>query len=125
MKKYLIVLISIIILCGCSTANNSDNIKQEEQEFITATEINKIMSDDNYILLDVRTKEEYSESHIVDSINIPYDEIINDVELDKSKIILIYCRSGKRASIALENLESLGYTAYNMGGIDNINLPKE
>ena len=47
------------------------------------------------------------------------------VNIDKDKTILVYCRSGKRATTAVEKLKSLGYTAYNMGGLDNIDLPKK
>ena len=47
------------------------------------------------------------------------------VNIDKDKTILVYCRSGKRALTAVEKLKSLGYTAYNMGAIDNIDLPKK
>ena len=43
------------------------------------------------------------------AINIPYDEIDENVELSKEKTILVYCRSGKRSSIAYEQLTSLGY----------------
>ena len=69
---------------------------------------------------------EYDEKHIVDSILIPYDEISDKtVNIDKDKTILVYCRSGKRAATAVEKLKNLGYTAYNMGGIANIDLPKE
>jgi rhodanese-related sulfurtransferase len=57
---------------------------------------------------------------------IPYDEISDKtVNIDKNKTILVYCRSGKRATTAVEKLKSLGYTAYNMGGLDNIDLPKK
>ena len=47
------------------------------------------------------------------------------IDIDKDKTILVYCRSGKRATTAVEKLKRLGYTAYNMGGIANIDLPKE
>ena len=73
-----------------------------------------------------KKQEEYNEKHIVGSILIPYDKIsAQTVKIDKDKTILVYCRSGKRAATALEKLKELGYTAYNMGGLANIDLPKE
>lgn len=106
MKKILILL--ILILCGC----NSNKL-----------DLNKIMEENQYIIIDVRTKDEYLESHVIDSINIPYDEI--DETIDKSKVILVYCKSGKRSEIAYNKLKTLGYEVYDLGSFDTIDLPKE
>ena len=77
-----------------------------------------------YLILDVRTKEEYDESHVKDAVNIPYDLIDESTDIDKNFIIFVYCKSGKRADIAKEKLESLGYNVYNLGGINDIDLEK-
>ena len=82
--------------------------------------IQEIKNANNYILVDVRTKEEYDEGHLKDALNIPYDIIDENVELDKSKTILVYCKSGKRASTAETTLKNLGYTVYNLGGFEQI-----
>ena len=79
-----------------------------------------IIDESNYIIVDVRTQEEYDEGHIKDSINIPYDTINENTELDKSKTILVYCKSGKRSSIAESNLTNLGYKVYNLGAYESI-----
>ena len=130
MKKIIkgLLLISVIcLLCACRNNKNTESkIMFDSNGFLTKEAIKNIQTEDDYIILDVRTKEEYVEKHIVDSILIPYDEIsAKTINIDKNKIILVYCRSGRRASTAVEKLKDLGYTAYNMGGIDNINLPKE
>lgn len=130
MKKIIkgLLLISVIcLLCACRNNKNTESkITLDSNGFLTKEAIKNIQTEDDYIILDVRTKEEYVEKHIVDSILIPYDEIsAKTINIDKNKIILVYCRSGRRASTAVEKLKDLGYTAYNMGGIDNINLPKE
>lgn len=113
MKKIIVTLILVLLLMGC---NN------KETETIT---LEKTLKENNYIIVDVRTKEEYDTSHVVDSINIPYDTIDENTNLDKSKIIIVYCRSGKRSSIAAETLKKLGYTVLDLGAFDNINLDKE
>lgn len=130
MKKIIkgLLLISVIcLLCACRNNKNTESkIMFDSNGFLTKEAIKNIQTEDDYIILDVRTKEEYVEKHIVDSILIPYDEIsAKTINIDKNKIILVYCRSGRRASTAVEKLKDLGYTAYNIGGIDNINLPKE
>ena len=70
----------------------------------------------------MRTQQEYDEGHIPQAICIP-NEIIglreNIEELpDKSQMILVYCRSGRRSKEAAEKLASLGYTnVIEFGGI--------
>ena len=81
---------------------------------ITAAEAKKIMdTEEGYIILDVRTQEEYNESHIPGAILIPNTEIdgrAEEVLTDKDQLILVYCRSGRRSKMAAEALVELGYT---------------
>jgi phage shock protein E len=64
-----------------------------------------------FLLLDVRTKEEYLEDHIPGAVNLPYDEIDkNKPDSPKDKLIIVYCRSGRRSAIAAEALKGLGFT---------------
>ena len=64
-----------------------------------------------YILIDVRTDEEYQAGHIPTSINIPFDVITDNLPTeDTDALIIVYCRSGRRSGIATEALTELGYT---------------
>lgn len=112
MKKIIIILLSILLLIGCNNKEETNTLEE-------------ILKENNYIIVDVRTKEEYDTSHVVDSINIPYDTIDENIDLDKSKTIMVYCKSGKRSSIASETLENLGYNVLDLGAFDSINLDKE
>ena len=91
-------------------------------EQITAEEAKKIMdSGEEHIILDTREQDEFDEGHIPGAILIPYTEIENKAEAmlpDKDKLILVYCRSGRRSKIAAESLAKLGYTnVKEFGGI--------
>ena len=91
-------------------------------EQITAEDAKKIMdSGEEHIVLDTREKDEFDEGHIPGAILIPYTEIENKAEEmipDKDKLILVYCRSGRRSKIAAESLAKLGYTnVKEFGGI--------
>ena len=81
---------------------------------ITAEEVKQIMdSEEGYIILDVRTQEEYSQGHIPGAIVISHEEIAEKAEgvlTDKNQLILVYCRSGRRSKLAAEALVELGYT---------------
>ena len=85
----------------------------------------ELMETTDYVIVDVRTEEEYNTGHITGAINIPYDQIDENVDLDKEKLIFVYCVSGGRSSVAEETLTSLGYDVYNLGAYENIDLPKE
>ncbi|MDL2290950.1 rhodanese-like domain-containing protein [Desulfovibrio sp. OttesenSCG-928-F20] len=91
---------------------------------LSAQEAKAIMdSGEPYVLLDVRTEEEFQERHIKGAILIPYTEVISRAaaELpDKDAVVLIYCRSGRRSAIAANDLIKIGYTrVYDFGGIND------
>lgn len=118
MKKILLILILTLCLCGCNNkTDNNDSLNKEN--------LKKLMNENEYIILDVRTDEEFKESHLVDAINISYDLIDENVDLDKEKIIFVYCKSGNRSKIAYDKLIKLGYRVYDLGAYSNIDLPKE
>ena len=125
MKKIIIVLMLGLLLMGCSAKRMKDERDNKVKEYLTKEELKEVMADNDYIIVDVRTPLEYEEKHIVDAINIPYGEVTNDVSLYKNKVVLLYCKSGKRADIAYESLYALGFKVYNLGGIEDIDLPKD
>lgn len=83
-------------------------------EQITAKEAKTIMdSKKDYVILDVRTKEEFDKSHIKGAVLIPDYEIeqrAKSILTDKEQLILVYCRSGRRSKNAASKLVALGYT---------------
>ncbi len=80
---------------------------------ITAKEAKEIMeSESNYVVLDVRTQEEYEEGHIAGAVLIPDYEIAERAEerlTNKEQLILVYCRSGRRSKSAAAELTAMGY----------------
>ncbi|MEG0541046.1 MAG: rhodanese-like domain-containing protein [Angelakisella sp.] len=91
---------------------------------ITAEEAKKMMDgESDYIILDVRTKEEFDEGHINNAVLIPDSEIKQRAEAElpqKDQLILVYCRSGRRSAAAAEELVSMGYTnVKDFGGISD------
>ena len=114
-----VVLMLISLLVGCS-GGNSKNVYEQ----ITPAEAKALMdSEDGYIILDVRTPEEFAERHIEGAILIPDYEIGEKAEsilTDKDQLILVYCRSGRRSKNAANELAALGYTNIKeFGGIND------
>jgi len=120
MKRFVPFLFSFLLLAGCAAPAESVDSYQQ----ISMDEAIAIMeSESNYIILDVRTPEEFAEKHIPDAINIP-NETIGTEEIpelpDKAQLILVYCRSGNRSKQASEKLAALGYTnIVEFGGIND------
>ena len=112
MKKVLFLLIAVILLTACG--HTEENDREAVYMNITAEEAKQIMdSEEGYIILDVRTQEEYDEGHIPGAIVISHEEIAEKAEevlTDKDQLILVYCRSGRRSKLAAEALVELGYT---------------
>ena len=110
--KGLIIVLSILLSLFGLTACGGDNNNSYEQ--ITPQEAKTIMDTENdYIIIDARTDEEFAEGHINNAILIPEYEIADRAEKelpDKEQLILVYCRSGRRSKIASEELVKLGYT---------------
>ena len=119
MKKIIPFLMALLLLAGCGAQSEESTYRQ-----VNAEEADSMMEEESgYIILDVRTAQEYSEKHIPGAINIPNETIgTEDIpELpDKEQLILVYCRSGNRSKQASEKLVKLGYTnIIEIGGINS------
>ena len=112
MKKLVFLLLAVMMLTACG--QDKENDQGAVYVNITAEEAKQIIdSEEGYIILDVRTQEEYDQGHIPGAIVISHEEIAEKAEevlTDKDQLILVYCRSGRRSKIAAEALAELGYT---------------
>lgn len=119
MKKNLI-LISLIILTGCS---NKTEIKTGK---INCEQKNILVEEKNAVIIDVRTTDEYKESHMKNAINIPYDQIKKQItkeeNINKETPIIVYCKSGARSNKAYNTLIEQGYkNVYDLGALSKCN----
>jgi len=81
---------------------------------------NLIEENNELLILDVRSANEFKESRISSAINIPVDELegeIYELEDYKDRPILVYCKSGKKSSVACSLMEEEGFSKlYNLRG---------
>ena len=124
--KYLVTLIVVaLIVFVVFYTQSSDNEVDDHRinEGVAAHEIHpgdvaeKIEKGEDFILLDVRTPEEYEEIHLKDALLLPVQKLsqatLNEIGLGedaKDKEIILYCRSGNRSETAYNIMSSLGYT---------------
>ena len=123
MKKVLIIGFAVLF-CGLTlvACSKAESKKENTFEQITPAEAKALMdSESGYVILDVRTEEEFNEAHIEGAVLIPDYEISAKAEsilTDKEQLILVYCRSGRRSKNAAKELATLGYTnVKEFGGI--------
>lgn len=110
---FTVVVSFIIFSCNGQTSKNSKTIDAK-------TFAEKIKTTENPQILDVRTPEEFESEHIENAKNINWlgDSFMKDAKnLDKTKPVFIYCKSGGRSSKATQKLEELGFTSiYELDG---------
>ncbi len=108
MGKSLLFLIAIL---GMITTEAFGHKSDCETVNITTKEL-LMLADSGVLLVDVRTPQEYAEGHIREAVNIDMlepDFLMRMDKLDKTKPIIIYCRSGNRSSRAVQQLQSLHF----------------
>jgi rhodanese-related sulfurtransferase len=88
---------------------------------ISPEDAKELIDQGGVTLLDVRSKLEYGTGHIKGAVCLPFDLIAADaagLPKDKDAVIIVYCFSGWRSTIACETLAGFGYTrVYDMGSI--------
>jgi len=126
-KKPLLVslVIGVVLIGGCAEiATPQQEVPTQTIENITPQEaftlIQNNQNNPDFVIIDVRTPQEFAEEHIENAINIDFrSETFRDElsKLDKNKTYLIYCRSGGRSGNALNIMEELNFEeVYNMSG---------
>ncbi len=88
-------------------------------ETIAAKEIDRYLSDRNYLLVDVREPSEYRRKHIRGAVCIPHDILLQRIRALRGTTPILYCDRGNLSMQAARELEEHGYRAISVvGGIE-------
>lgn len=122
-----VIILTAAVLAGCIQKTNKEQTEATQVNIgtyyqISQDEAKRIMDEESdYIIVDAREQSEYDEGHIKGAIVIPYTEIEQKAEEllpNKTQLILVYCRSGRRSKIAAQSLANMGYkNVKEFGGI--------
>lgn len=127
----LVCLISFLLFSGCKAnnqiqeeaLNGSGEVSTiEEIKSISPEEVNRIINnEEDYLILDVRSKEEYDPGHLEGALLLPVQELEDRLdELPVDGHIIVYCLIGVRSRAAANILVENGFTqVYDMGGISD------
>lgn len=111
--KWIILLLIIVVLVAVFTLRAAPGLSAEAA---------RALLKQGALLVDVRTVGEFSAGHLPNAVNIPLGELeekLPRLEPDRSRGLLLYCRSGRRSGIAERELRGLGYTnAFNLGSFE-------
>ena len=116
---------SLALLADCTLSkakkDTEDMTDKAAYQKISAEEAYEMMTSQEVVVVDVRTREEYDGGHIENAVLVPNESIGSEMPEalpDKEATLLIYCRSGRRGKQAAEKLLSLGYqNVYDFGGV--------
>lgn len=116
MKRHILLPLIALALIFSSCKDTSST----QVELVTPEEMQELTDLDEVQLVDVRTPEEYKEGHIENSQNIDYysDDFENEIEeLDKSKPVIVYCKSGNRSGKCIDKMKDAGFVKiYDLDG---------
>lgn len=121
MKKVVILLMITFFICSCGNEKSLND--KLNGKVISCSQIEELEKEnENILLVDVRTKEEYLTGHLDEAINVPLDDILSNKGLDlleKDVPIIVYCRSGSRSAEAMDVLLASGYTyVFDLGAMN-------
>jgi len=111
-KLFAAVSVVFILISSCTIGQTTNDIEIDE--------FKRKISSEKYVLVDVRTAEEFIDGHIEGALNIDYFSATFSDDISKVGFeipVLLYCRSGNRSSKAMKTMKELGFKeVYNLEG---------
>ena len=112
-----VVILSLVFVFSCELINTTEISMISESDFVE-------IQDSDYILIDVRTKDEFDLGHIDSAINLDFysDTFQNDIlSLPRNETIVLYCRTNNRSTKTANILKENGFKEISVleGGITN------
>ena len=114
MKKFILVLLSVVVLASCQSkpvSGETVEVNGGTYTNLTPDELNTILKDKDFVFVNVHIP--FTGNIANTDLSIPYDQIeqnLSQLPSDKNAKIVLYCRSGRMSEIAADELVSLGYT---------------
>ena len=117
MKKLVILLVlGLVLVTGCS---KKESLRLESISMKQVHDISENIEEyPDYVIVDVRSVEEYRSGHIKNAVNVPLPNI-KEIDIPKDKKVIVYCRSGNRSNKAATTLIDKGYkNVYDLGAMN-------
>ncbi len=119
------LILTLIAALFCVTALAKDEIHGD----LDAARAAWPLIDEGALVIDVRSPEEFAEGHLPGAVNAPYDDLdalLAALGDDHDRQVVLYCRSGRRVGVAIEELEKKGFTRlYNATGLEALEATRK
>jgi len=110
--KLIITLMVAALVASCGFDARAELSEAEAREYVKR----------GVLVIDVRTVEEFKAKSLTNVVNIPLAEVKDrfpQVVTNKSDVVLLHCRTGRRSGVAESELRALGYTnVFNIGSFE-------
>ncbi len=114
-----LVLVLIILVALVVQSNGS---KQKITFVKTSKQLTEVLNLKGIVIIDIRSSEEFKESHIPNAINIPYNELKSKLKYSLKTPILVYSKNDSRSHLAALQLKQMNYvTIYELGNMEIYN----
>ena len=102
MIMYILILILVLLLLS-----KRNSIESFQNSLLSIDKAKQMIKDGEIdVIVDVRTKMEWKRGHHPKAIHIPFGSLQNhDFDNYKDKTFLLYCRTGTRARMAMEEIK--------------------
>lgn len=132
--KFLMALsLVLLVLTGCQAVTNTvepvateavatEEVAKAEYKKISAEEAKALMDEGDYLVVDVRSAQEFATGHIEGAVNHDVQDLANIAKTvpDLESKVLVYCRSGNRSRFAAQTMIEMGYSnVIDFGGIND------
>ncbi len=119
-KKSMVLGCVAALALSCSGQNSGNEAQQGKYQTVEVNQAKEILADDEVVLLDVRTDDEYHSAHLPGArqLNFNSPDFENQLEeLPKEQTYMVYCHSGNRSRKAMNKMKEMGFEkVYNMDG---------
>ena len=116
--KHILAILLAVIATTAAMAQTIGEPKTHKFPSVTVAAFADTIKSADVILVDVRMPKEYADGHIEGAINVmwgkEFDNELTKANLDKKKVIAVYCRSGRRSKMAGDRLVEKGYSVVDL-----------
>ena len=119
MKIIIPLIIALLTLSSCAASGTA--APAEYKRIGMEEAVAMMTAEEDYLIVDVRTPEEFAQGHIPGAVNVPNESIGTEPPKElpvKDQLLMVYCRSGNRSKQASQKLADMGYSnVVEFGGI--------